>query len=241
MKLFPAIDLREGCVVRLHRGEYDQQTVYGGTALDQAKLFEDAGSSWLHVVDLDGARHGELTHLGIIEEICSQTNLRVEVGGGVRDEGVIDALFDVGVTRAILGTAALERWDWFEDLVGMAKYRGRLVLGLDARGGKVAVSGWEKQLEKSALEIAGEVSDWALGGIVYTDIATDGTLEGPNIEATREMTLATGVPIVASGGVGCLADLERLKGLNIQGSIIGRALYENAFSIDEALAVFEGS
>ncbi len=240
MKLFPAIDLREGQVVRLHQGQYDQQKIYGNNPLDQAKIFADAGSTWLHVIDLDGARNGDLTHLSIIEEICTKTNLKVEVGGGVRNEQVIDALLNAGVTRAIMGTAALQQWDWFKELVASKKYQQKIVLGLDARHGKVAVAGWETQLEKTALEIAQEVSDWHLAAIVYTDIATDGTLQGPNVEATAEIANATNVPVVASGGIGTLAHLEALKPLKIQGSIVGRALYENAFTIDEAIKTFEG-
>jgi phosphoribosylformimino-5-aminoimidazole carboxamide ribotide isomerase len=238
--LFPAIDLRGGRVVRLTRGDYDQQTTYGDDPAEQAQRFADAGATWLHVVDLDGARAGRMMHLEQIGRICAQTPLKVEVGGGVRSEGAIDKLLEVGVFRVILGTAALENWDWFERLMGNPTYRGRLVLGLDARQGKVAVSGWETQLEATADEIARRVTDWPLAAIVYTDIATDGTMQGPNVEATRAIAEATDVPIVASGGVGTLEHLRALRELPVQGAIVGRALYENAFTIGEALGVFEG-
>lgn len=239
MYLFPAIDLRGGKVVRLMQGDYAQQTTYGDDPLDQAKQFEDAGATWLHVVDLDGAKTGHLAHRDAIHDICSKTNLKVEVGGGVRSEATIDALFNIGVTRAIIGTAALRQWDWFESLMGNPTYRGRLVLGLDAREGKLAVSGWEETTDTTAVEIAQKVSDWPLAAIVYTDIATDGTLKGPNVPQTRAMCEATHVPIVASGGVGTLEHLAALRELPIQGAIIGRSLYENTFTIDDALAVFE--
>lgn len=239
MYLFPAIDLRGGKVVRLFQGDYAQQTTYGNDPVDQAKQFEDAGATWLHVVDLDGAKTGHLAHRDQIQAICEQTDLKVEVGGGVRSEATIDALLHIGVTRAIIGTAALRQWDWFESLMGNPTYRGRLVLGLDAREGKVAVSGWEETIDTTAVEIAEKVSDWPLAAIVYTDIATDGTLKGPNVEQTQAMCDATHVPIVASGGVGTLGHLAALRELPIQGAIIGRSLYENSITIEDALAVFE--
>jgi len=240
MKLFPAIDLRNHEVVRLHQGDYGQQTTYGWDPLEQAKQFEAAGATWLHVVDLDGARTGTMVHLEEIRRICENTSLQVEVGGGVRNEASIDALLNAGVFRVILGTAALKNWDWFESLMGNPTYRGRLVLGLDAREGKLAVSGWEQTTETTAIEVAQKVSDWPLAAIVYTDIATDGTLEGPNVEETRKMTEVTHTPIVASGGVGTLEHLRELRKLNVQGAIIGRSLYEGTFTIDEALEAFEG-
>ncbi len=240
MHLFPAIDLRDHQVVRLHQGDYDQQKTYGDDPLDQAKLFADAGATWLHVVDLDGARTGRMVHLEEIRRICAETDLKVEVGGGVRNEASIDALLKVGVTRVILGTAALRNWEWFESLMGNPTYRGRLVLGLDAREGKLAVSGWEETTEVDAVDIARKVSDWPLAAIVYTDIATDGTMQGPNVDATRDMAQATHTPIVASGGVGTLDHLRALRGLPVQGAIIGRALYEGAFTIEQALEAFEG-
>jgi phosphoribosylformimino-5-aminoimidazole carboxamide ribotide isomerase len=239
--LFPAIDMRNGQVVRLHQGRYDEQTTYSDNPLKQAHVFADAGATWLHVVDLDGARTGRLTHIDHIKRICAETSLKVEVGGGVRTESVIDKLLDGGVERVVLGTAALENWAWFERLMGNPTYRGRLVLGLDARQGKVATRGWENQLDSDAETIAKTVSDWPLAAIVYTDIATDGTLKGPNVEATRKVAEATLTPVVASGGVGRLEDLIALKKLPVQGAIVGRALYDGAFTIDEALAAFEGS
>lgn len=239
MHLFPAIDLRNGQVVRLTQGDYDRQTTYEADPVEQARRFKDAGATWLHVVDLDGARTGKLTHAGLIEKMCSESGLNVEVGGGVRTESVIDTLLNAGVTRVVVGTAALKNWSWFEGLMGNPTYRGRLVLGLDAKQGHVTTDGWEQTGEQTALDVAKAVTDWPLAAIVYTDIATDGTLKGPNIPATREIAEATDVPVVASGGVGTLDDLRALRELPIQGAIIGKALYENAFTIDQAIEAFE--
>ncbi len=237
--LLPAIDLRGGRVVRLLQGDYSRQTTYGDDPLDQAKAFEDAGATWLHVVDLDGARTGRMIHAKQIEQVCSQTRLKVEVGGGIRSEGAIDAMLGVGVNRAVIGTAALRNWDWFEGLMGNPTYRGRLVLGLDARDGRIATDGWEQTSDQRAVDIARKVSPFPLAAIVYTDIATDGTMEGPNLEQTRAVAECTDVPVVASGGVGSLDHLRALRGLPIQGAIVGRALYEGALTIEDALTAFE--
>ncbi|MAX24547.1 MAG: 1-(5-phosphoribosyl)-5-[(5-phosphoribosylamino)methylideneamino]imidazole-4-carboxamide isomerase [Phycisphaeraceae bacterium] len=239
MYLFPAIDLRGGNVVRLLKGDYDQQTTYGSDPLAQAKIFEDAGSTWLHCVDLDGAKEGRMYHLPQIESICKNTKLKVEIGGGIRTTETIDELLDAGVERVILGTAAMQNWDWFAGLMDNEKYHNRIVLGLDARKGKIAVAGWLETTETTALEVAQKVTDWPLAAIVFTDIATDGTLAGPNVESTLEMAQATKVPIVASGGVGTLDHLRALKELPIQGSIVGRALYEGTMTIDEAIQTLE--
>ncbi len=239
MHLFPAIDLRGGRVVRLTQGDYDRQTVYGDDPLAQAQRFEAAGATWLHAVDLDGARSGRPAHRDAIGRICRETSLQVEVGGGVRDEAAIDELLTAGVERVVLGTAALQRWPWFEKLVHQEAYRNRLVLGLDARRGKLAVAGWEQTTEMTALEITQRVNDWPLAAIVYTDISTDGTMQGPNVESTRELAEATRVPVVASGGVGTLEHLRTLRHLPIQGAIVGRALYENAFTIEQAVEAIE--
>ncbi len=239
MYLFPAIDLRGGKVVRLLKGDYDQQTTYGDSPVEQARQFADAGATWLHVVDLDGARSGSPEHLTAIAGICRATKLQVEVGGGIRNRTTIDQLLDAGVQRVILGTAAFQQWDWFKEQVHDPALHQRLVLGLDARHGKVALAGWEEQTEHSVLDIARQVSAWPLGAIVYTDIATDGTMQGPNVPATLEVAQATQVPVVASGGVGTLEHLRQLRTLPVQGAIVGRALYERAFTLAEALAVLE--
>lgn len=238
MKLLPAIDLRGGHVVRLLKGDYDQQTTYGDDPVSQAKAFEKAGASWLHVVDLDGARSGKPEHAEVIARICAATDLAVEVGGGIRDSAAISQLLSAGVTRVILGTAALRNWEWFRQAVH-EEFPGKLVLGLDARDGKLAVSGWEEELTKTALDVAAEVSNWPLAAIVFTDIATDGTLAGPNIAATQAMAEATRVPIVASGGVGTIDHLRAIRQLPVSGVIVGRALYDGTVTIEAALDAVE--
>lgn len=237
MHLFPAIDLIDGRVVRLTQGDYDQQTTYGDDPVAQARAFEQAGCEYLHVVDLDGARTGDTVNFPVIERICRQTTLTVEVGGGIRDEDTIKRYIGAGVKRLVLGTAALTQWDWFEQLAHTPTLANKLVLGLDARKGKLAIGGWKQTTEATALQIARQVTDWPLAGIVYTDISTDGTLEGPALQSTRDLAEATTVPIVASGGVGTLDDLKQLRTLPILGVIVGRALYENRFTPAEAVQV----
>ena len=239
--LFPSIDLRGGEVVRLYQGDYAKQTTYKVTAPEQAQTYADAGASWVHLVDLDGARSGRVEHLEQIREVASIPGIRLEVGGGVRDEAAIDALLSVGVDRVILGTAALTRWSWFEGLMSNPGYRDKLVLGLDAKAGRPAVAGWEETTSRTALEVAAEVSDWPLAAVVYTDVATDGTFAGPNLDATAELAAATRVPVVSSGGVGSLDDLRALARLDLQGAIVGRALYEDRFTAAEAVAAYEGA
>lgn len=239
MFFIPAIDLIGGQVVRLRQGDYDRKKTYHVDPVEQAEAFEQAGVTWLHVVDLDGARSGEPVHLDHIGRICRATNLKVEVGGGVRNRNTILALLEMGVQRVILGTAALQRWGWFEELMQDEAFHHRVVLGLDARDGLLAVSGWQHQLEASALEVAKAVSDWPLAAIVFTDIVVEGLCEGPNLSAIREMAESTRVPVVASGGVGQLDDLRQLRDLPIEGVIVGRALYDGAFTVDQALGVIE--
>jgi phosphoribosylformimino-5-aminoimidazole carboxamide ribotide isomerase len=242
MDLIPAIDLIAGQVVRLQQGDYARQTTYDATPEGQARQCEQAGAGWLHVVDLDGARSGTPANLEVIRRVCrAVSTMKVEVGGGVRDRGTVDTLLDAGVSRVILGTAALRNWTWFERLAGESDLAGKLVLGLDARGGKLAVSGWEEQVEATAVDVAGRVRGWPLAAIIYTDIATDGTLAGPNLPATAEMVASTDVPVIASGGVGTLDHLHQLRQIDgLAGIIVGRALYEGAFTVDEAIEIVQG-
>lgn len=240
MFLFPAIDLREGKVVRLYKGDYNRQTTYGDDPLAYAQQFEQAGATWLHVVNLDGARAGVPGHLEQIHSIAARTRLKIEFGGGIRDEKAIRTALDAGATRVVLGTAALQNLTWFESIARQTDLSDRLVLGLDAKEGMAAVAGWEQTTDLTALEVAQRVSDWGLAAIVYTDIATDGTLAGPNIPATRQIAQATRIPVVASGGVGTLDHLRALRKLPIQGAIVGKALYDGAFTIQDAISALEG-
>lgn len=239
MNIFPAIDLQEGNVVRLYQGDFNQQTSYGADPVEQAQIFARDGATHLHVIDLDGARTGQLRQKDVIARICGATELHIQVGGGIRTEKAIEDLLSVGVSRCILGTAALRDWSWFSSIVEKPEYHDRLVLGLDARAGKLAVGGWQQVISDEAIDVAHRVSDWPLGAIVYTDISTDGTMQGPNLSAIRQITEATQIPIIASGGVGTLEHLIALHRLPICGAIVGKAIYEQAFTLGEAIAVFK--
>ena len=235
MELLPAIDLREGRCVRLVQGDYDRQIEYREDPVAQARDFEAAGARWLHVVDLDGAKHGKHFNLEILKSIRQNTSLNIEVGGGIRTEESVKTLLGIGITRVIIGTQALEEPKWFEKLIH--DYPGKIVLGLDARSGQIATRGWLETSEITVEEMAEKVNGWPLAAIVYTDIACDGMLTGPNFETTGALAKNCCVPVIASGGVGSLSDIEQLAVLPLMGIIVGRALYEGKFTLTEALAV----
>lgn len=239
MDILPAIDLRQGKCVRLLQGDYERQIDYADDPVAQAQLFESQGADWLHVVDLDGALCGSMHNARVIERIAAGTSLKIEVGGGIREQATIEQLLDAGVTRTVVGTRALEDFHWFESLVKLSRFAGRIALGLDARDGLVATRGWTHTDTTSALEMADRVNDWPLAAIIYTDIARDGMLTGPNIPATRQLAQRCKVPVIASGGVGRIDDIEQLATLPIKGIIVGRALYEGKFSLPQALAAVE--
>lgn len=239
MEILPAIDIRGGKCVRLLQGDYERQIDYRDDPLAQAQEFERLGARWLHVVDLDGAREGKPVNAGVISQIAKDTDLHIEVGGGVRDEETIEGLLQVGVRHVVIGTRALEEMDWFEQMV--RTYEGNIVLGLDARDGLLRTRGWTESSDRTALGVAKRVSDWPLAAIVYTDIARDGMLTGPNVEATQEMAEVCNVPIIASGGMSTLADVEQLAKLKLFGIIIGRAYYEGTIDIQEALRVVDNT
>ncbi len=240
MDLLPAIDLRDGQVVRLQRGDYNRQTTYGDAPAEQAQVFLDAGTPWIHVVDLDAARSGELTNTEHIRAICERATrqqARVQCGGGVRDTDRVTMLLALGVSRLVIGSAALKDWSWFESLLSdPAIPSDRLALGLDARNGYLAAEGWTEQLDLRALDLARQVSGSGLGAIVYTDIARDGMLAGVNVDATAELVEATDVPVIASGGVTTLDDIRRCREIGCGGAILGKALYEQKIDLAQALA-----
>ena len=238
VELIPAIDLRNGQVVRLRRGDYNQQTTYPVDPVDIAKKFEDAGCRWLHVVDLDGAKEGRPVNLGIVEKIARATKLQIEVGGGIRNEESMEYVLALGAHRIILGTRALADMPWFAAMAQDARFRNRLVLGLDAREGLVSTHGWTQTAESlpKAVDIARDVDDWPLAAIIYTDIARDGTLQGPNIKATEKLLMVCkNVPIVHSGGVKDIGDIAALKPLAIAGIIVGKAIYEGTLNVADAV------
>ena len=236
MEIWPAIDLRGGNCVRLRQGDYAQETVYGDNPAEVARSFAAAGARGLHVVDLDGAREGAPVNLPAVEEILEAVDMAVELGGGVRDSQAIEELLDFGLDRLVIGTSAIKATDWFEEIV--VRFPGRLVLGVDARDGRVATDGWLETSDLGAVELAQRFVGKPLAAIVYTDIATDGMMQGPNVDAMAEMQRAVGeLPVVASGGVTTLDDVRRLKDAGLAACIIGRALYERTIDLAEAVSV----
>ena len=235
MDVIPAIDLRDGKCVRLIQGEYHRQITYGDDPVEQAREFHADGARWLHVVDLDGAKVGRPTNTATISAIAGLGLLNVEVGGGIRNEESIRQLLDVGVTRIIIGTKAVDDFDWFREKA--EKFSGRLVLGLDARGSMVATHGWVSDTAQTMLDFAAEADRLPLAAVIYTDISKDGMLSGPNIERTQSLVEAIKTPVIASGGVKEAGDIKRLTRIGVAGVIVGRSLYEGTLTLPDALAV----
>ena len=233
MDILPAIDLIDGKCVRLVQGEYSRKITYKDDPIAQAKEFFDAGAKWLHVVDLDGAKLGKPINADIVSEIAKQVPMKIELGGGIRDEATIVTMLEAGVNRLILGSSAIKQFDWFCEMT--QKYPRRLVLGLDARGSNLATEGWLDQGALSVLEFAQKAADLSLAAIVYTDISKDGMLAGPNIERTQQLVEAVDLPIVAAGGVTTVEDIKVLNAAGVAGAIIGRALYEGTITLTDAL------
>ncbi|HEY3347727.1 MAG TPA: 1-(5-phosphoribosyl)-5-[(5-phosphoribosylamino)methylideneamino]imidazole-4-carboxamide isomerase [Nitrospirota bacterium] len=236
MLVIPAIDLKEGNCVRLLQGRMEDATIYSESPADQARVFEGQGAELIHVVDLDGAFAGEPKNLASIKEILAATKVPIEVGGGIRDMGTIDRLLGMGVSRVVLGTAALE----VPGLLVLAckKYHGRVVAGIDAFNGKVAVRGWGDVSGVRTEELARRMEDAGVRAIIYTDISRDGMLTGHNFEATRALAMLVEVPIVASGGVKDISDIHALKQiehLGIEGVITGKAIYAGTMDLVEAI------
>ena len=239
MLLYPAIDVRGGRCVRLRQGNYDHETEYDDDPAAVARRFEAAGARWIHVVDLDAARTGELTNQATVAAICDAVNCEVQVGGGIRTAEVAGTVLDAGATRVVVGTAAVEKPALVEEL-GLL-YPGRVAVGLDARGRHVAVRGWTEETAADIVELASRFDETGIGALVVTSIERDGTLEGPDVELLGAVLGATEIPVIASGGVGRLADLEALArvragGRELAGVIVGKALYDGRFGVEDALA-----
>jgi phosphoribosylformimino-5-aminoimidazole carboxamide ribotide isomerase len=234
--IVPSIDLRGGQVVRLKQGDYGRQINYPVDAVETAKSFRDAGATWMHVVDLDGAKEGRPVQTELIARMIAASGLRVQVGGGVRSADDIRRLLEAGAARVVLGTKAMEDWEWFEWQVKDTQFAHRLVLAVDAKEGVIAVKGWMESSGRLAVEVARQVSDWPLAAILYTDVAKDGMMSGPNVGETRRLVEAGRVPVIASGGVGSLEHIAAVKGSGCWGCIVGRSLYEGAVDLREAIA-----
>jgi phosphoribosylformimino-5-aminoimidazole carboxamide ribotide isomerase len=242
--LFPAIDLRGGRCVRLLRGDYDAETVYGDDPVAQAESLVRAGSRWVHMVDLDAARSGEpdAANREAIEAVCASVarRARVQVGGGVRSEAAAGRLLDVGVSRVVVGTAAVTDPDLVDALV--ARFGGhRIAVGLDARGRAVAVRGWTADSGADLVDLAQRFGAAGVAALIVTEIGRDGTMAGPDVDQLADVMAACSLDVVASGGVGTVDDLRTLAGMAVDGrglagAIVGRALYERRFTVEEALA-----
>lgn len=235
MILYPAIDLKDGQCVRLRQGDMDQATVFNDDPGAQAAAFAAAGSAWLHVVDLNGAFAGEPVNGDAVDAILGATDLPVQLGGGIRTLETIEMWLTKGVKRVVLGTVAVKDPDLVRE--ACRKWPGHVALGIDARGGKVAVEGWAEVSELAAQELALRFEDAGADAIVYTDIDRDGVLQGPNVDATAGLARAVSTPVIASGGVSSLDDLVALAGQKvIAGAIVGRALYDGRVDLREALS-----
>ncbi|HUP70630.1 MAG TPA: 1-(5-phosphoribosyl)-5-[(5-phosphoribosylamino)methylideneamino]imidazole-4-carboxamide isomerase [Acidimicrobiales bacterium] len=242
MDFFPAIDLRGGVCVRLLQGDYDRETQYDNDPVSVAMAFENGGAPWVHVVDLDAARTGEGVNRDVVRAIAAAVDIPVQAGGGIRDEFAAETLLRSGVARVVLGTAALEDPDLVRRVA--ARHRGRVAVGLDARGGEVAVRGWAEGSGLSTAELLARFEDAGVGAFIVTDIGRDGMMTGPDVHGLAAVLGITAIPVVASGGVGSLDDLRALAQLNVNGRrlagvIAGRALYEGAISVSDAVAACE--
>lgn len=232
MKIYPAIDIKNGECVRLTRGEMDTAVVYGQPA-QKAALWETAGAKRLHVVDLDAAFAGRFSNREAVKAILAGVRIPIQLGGGVRTMEDIEERLEIGVWRVILGTVALKN----PALVRQAakEFPGRIVVGIDAKGGNVAVAGWADESQVPAKELALKMRDVGIQTIIYTDIARDGMLSGPNVQATEELVKATGMEVIASGGISTISDLRKVKAAGATGAIIGKALYQGNLTLEDAL------
>lgn len=233
VEVWPAIDIRQGRCVRLRQGDFSRQTVYGEDPAEMARHWVNQGARRLHLVDLDGAAQGKPCNLEAIQRILQVVDVPCQFGGGIRNETSIQRLLELGAHRLVIGTAAVENPAWFTQMA--QKFPGKLVLGIDAREGWVAVAGWQRRSQLHALQLAQQFAHLPLAGIVYTDIATDGMLSGPNVEAMAAMQAAVALPVIASGGIKTPQDVEKLAAAGLAGCIIGRALYEKCLSLQEAM------
>jgi phosphoribosylformimino-5-aminoimidazole carboxamide ribotide isomerase len=235
MDVIPALDILDGRCVRLYQGNYAQSEVFGEDPVAIAQHWYDEGTKYLHVVDLNGAKEGSPKNLKVIEAIARSLPIHVQVGGGLRDRDSVRAVLDTGVSRAILGTIAVEQPQLVADLC--AEFPGQILVGIDARDGRVATRGWLTTSEAIAADLAQRMAQIGVAGIIYTDIYRDGTLQGPNLDALKQLAASIAIPIIASGGVSSIADLLSLlalEPLGVTGAIVGKAIYTGNIDLKEA-------
>jgi phosphoribosylformimino-5-aminoimidazole carboxamide ribotide isomerase len=238
MLIIPAIDIKDGRCVRLFQGEMDKETIYFDHPIDAARHWVKEGATFIHVVDLNGAVEGRPVHTREVEAICKETTLSVELGGGLRSAASVKAALDLGVSRVVVGTAAYDNQEFLRALC--KQFPERIVVGLDARGGKVAVKGWKETTSMDAVDLAKRCAADGASRIIYTDISRDGTREGVNVEETLRLARSVSIPVIASGGVATLEDIRRLLPLaahGVEGVIVGRALYNGSFKLKEATSL----
>lgn len=232
MKIFPAIDLRDGKAVRLYQGDYDQMTVYSEDPVDVARSFREKGAGYLHLVDLDGAKDGQLVNFETIRRIVEEVDLFVEVGGGIRDEERIRQYLDLGVDRVILGTVAIKEPEFLKEMV--KKYGEKIAVGVDARGGYVAINGWKEITDQESFSFCQYLRDIGVKTVIYTDISRDGGLEGTNMDAYRKLQQIEGLEVTASGGISFEQEITELKPI-VSAAILGKAIYSGALDLSRAV------
>jgi phosphoribosylformimino-5-aminoimidazole carboxamide ribotide isomerase len=238
VQILPAIDLRGGRCVRLRQGDYAQETVFGADPAAMARRWVEEGATYLHLVDLDGAKEGRPVNGESVRAIVTASGVPCQLGGGMRTRDHVGEVLSWGVARVIIGTRALQSPQWLEQIC--AEFPGRVVLGIDAKGGRVATQGWLDVSDIGALDLARSLAQLPLAALVYTDISRDGMLEGANVDAMAEMAAAVPIPVIASGGVTSLDDVRRLAAAGLAGCIVGRALYEGQLRLREIAAMLSG-
>ena len=232
MKIFPSIDIKNKKCVRLVKGDFDNKTEYSMSPVEQAGKYKDHGFKNLHIVDLDGALTGETVNLDIVKDIVSKFDLKVEIGGGIRNFESIKKYSDVGVEKVILGSAAIKDKNFLKE--ACQKFPGKICLGLDAKDGYLSISGWKENSNQFTLDYLKEVNDYGVSRLIYTDINRDGTKQSPNFEETQKVADISSCPVVISGGVSSIEDIKKTKGLkNIEGIIIGKAIYDGDIKLEE--------
>ena len=232
MKIFPAIDIKDKKCVRLIKGDFDKKTEYKNSPVDQANSYKDHGFKNLHIIDLDGALTGETVNIDIVQEIVKKSNLKIEIGGGIRNSKSIQKYLDAGVDKVILGSAAIKDKNFLKETC--EKFPGKIALGLDAKDGKLSVSGWKESSNKSTLEFLKEVNDYGMSRLIFTDINRDGTKDSPNFDETSKVASISNCPVIISGGVSSINDVKKARIIkNIEGIIVGKAIYDGDIKLEE--------
>lgn len=237
MQIYPAIDIIDGKAVRLSQGSFDDVTVFNDSPVEAAKDWVDAGATYIHIVDLDGARYGKTFVTDIIKDIKSKYDVKIETGGGVRTMKDIEDRINAGASRVIIGTAAVKNPDLVKEAA--EKFGDKIAVGVDAKNGMVAISGWEEISDVTAVDLCLKMKEYGVNTVIYTDISKDGMMSGPNIESTKDLIEKTGMDIIASGGVSKMEDIKNVNNINAAGVIIGKALYNGALNLKDVISKFQ--